>query len=927
MAALQCWRRHLCHLLAPNQCIFPDCHFDHGRQAAGFLQESNMRAGVLSLALALAFPSIPVLARDAAPAVFNFATAPGRLPKNVVPLEYSIALTPDAAARKIAGQESILLDFKEATATIQFNSLNQKLSNVLLDGKPVKSVDSSDDKQLTTVTLNAPARKGRHTLSFDYTGQIETKAVGLFAQQYKTPDGVQGEMLSTQFEATDARRMFPCWDEPAFRAVYKLTVTVPAKWAVYSNMPQTTRKVSGELATTSFAATPKMASYLVEFSAGDLAEISADHNGTHFNVVAVKGQEEGGRAALAAAQQILDDYNDYFGVKYPLPKLTSIAVPGGFSGAMENWGAITYNDQALLITPSSTLANRQGVFSIQAHEMAHQWFGDLVTMGWWDDLWLNESFASWMAARETDLRNPSWHWWEREDGTKEEAMTADAQASVHPIVQHVVNELEASSAFDPAITYSKGQAVLRMLENHMGPDRFRQGIRSYMKQHAYSNTLGGDLWRALDTGGGKGGKGDKVSAIATSWTTQPGFPLVSVAATCGADGKRTITLTQQRFLLQGLGTGKGHWQVPLQVRSGSGAAKAVLFTSDGQKIDAGNCADTLTVNANAIGYYRVAYDQATLARNTRDFTKMTDGDRIAMLDDQWALAEAGAAPLGSYLALASAMGTVQNQRSWEQITGVLATIESYERGAPGHGAFSTYARDLIKPLSRQLGWDARADDTPGVVKLRRAVLTELGAWGDAEVIAEARKRFAGFVADRGSIAAEDQATVLTIVALGATPAEFEQLHAIARSAKNETEIRRYYQALMAVRDPALAKQAVAIVMSDEIPKQAGTVRMALLARLTDEHPQLAWSSFTTNADALMSPFAPFGPLYLAQYVPELFWRALPPDELEAWIKQKVPAELAPQLARGMESARFKHAEQALMRKAADAAIAPKVAAN
>jgi len=883
-----------------------------------------MHAGVLSLAVALAFPTNAVLAQAAAPATFNFATAPGRLPKNVVPIEYRIALTPDAGARKLAGTETILLDFKEATATIQFNSLNQRLSNVLLDGKAVKLVDSSDDKQLTTVTLHAPARRGRHTLSFDYTGQIESKAAGLFAQEYLTPDGVKGQMLSTQFEATDARRMFPCWDEPAFRAVYRLTVTVPAKWAVYSNMPQQSRKVSGELATTSFAATPKMPSYLVELSAGDLAEISADHNGTHFNVVAVKGQEQGGQAALAAAQQILDDYNDYFGVKYPLPKLSSIAIPGGFSGAMENWGAITYNDQALLITPSSTLGNRQGVFSIQAHEMAHQWFGDLVTMGWWDELWLNESFASWMAARETDLRNPGWHWWEREDANKEAAMTADAQASVHPIVQHVVNELDATNAFDPAITYSKGQAVLRMLETHMGPDNFRQGIRHYMRKHAYSNTLSGDLWRALDTAGGKGGK---ISGIATSWTTQPGFPLVAVAAACGADGKRRVTLTQQRFLLQGLGTGKGSWQVPLQVRSGSGAARAVLLSGDRQQLDAGRCDETLTINANAVGYYRVAYDQATLERNTRDFTKLIDGDRIAMLDDQWALAQAGAAPLGSYLALASAMGTLQNQRSWEQISGVLATLESYQRGTPGHGALTAYARDLIKPLSRQLGWDARQDDTPGTLKLRRVVLGELGAWGDAEVRSEAQRRFAAFLADRSALKADDQDMVLSIVAREATPAEFEQLRALAKSARNETELRRYYRALMLVRDPLLAAQAVGIVMSDEIPKQAADLRLELLSLLAGDHPQLAWSSFTQNVDVLLEPFQPFGPLYLAQYIPELFWRALPPEQLEDWVKQKLPAGMAPQLARGMESARYKHAEQALMRKAADAAIAHKVAVN
>jgi aminopeptidase N len=883
-----------------------------------------MRVSLLSLTLAMAFISHPTLAQSTAPAVFSFASAPGRLPKNVVPIRYDIILTPNAAARTLAGRETILLDVTAPTATIQFNSLNQQLTNVRLDGKPVKAVESSHAKQLTTVTLTTPAPRGRHTLTFDYTGKIETKPVGLFAQQYKTPDGVDGELLSTMFEATDARRMFPCWDEPAFRAVFKLTVTTPASWAVYSNMPQATRTVDGELATTSFEPTPKMPTYLVEFTGGNLGEISADHNGTHFNVVAVKGQEEGGRVALATAQQILDDYNDYFGVKYPLPKLTSIAVPGGFSGGMENWGAITYNDQALLITPSSTLTARQKVFSIQAHEMAHQWFGDLVTMGWWDEVWLNESFASWMAARETDLRNPAWQWWEQQDESKENAMAADARASVQPILKHVVNELDAMSSFDPAIVYNKGQAVLRMLENYMGPDAFRQGIRNYMRKHAYSNTLGGDLWKALDAVSATGGKGGRISAIATSWTTQPGFPLVSVAASCGADGKRTIALTQQRFLLQGLGTGKGDWQVPLQVRSGSGPAKPVLLTGAKQQIEAGTCRDSLTVNADAIGYFRVAYDPATLALNTRKFTTLTDGDRIAMLDDQWALAQAGAAPLESYLALASAMGGVHNQRSWDQITGVLGTIESYQRGAPGHPAFREYARNLIKPLAGQLGWDVRPDDAPGIQKLRRAVLGQLGIWGDPATIAEARKRFAAFVADRKAIGPDDQFMVLSIIAAGATPAEFEQLHAIAQGAKNETELRRYYQALTLVRDPALAAKVGAIIVSDAIPEQAGTARLPLLARMVDEHPQLAWDLFTKNVDALLEPYEPFGLTFLAQEAPELFWRAAPPDQLEAWIRQKAPAAMAPQLARSMETARFRYAQQAMMRKAADAAVSAKV---
>ena len=879
-----------------------------------------MRARSMWLALALAFPVTSALAQSAPPR-FDFATAPGRLPKNVVPLEYTIALTPDSAARTVAGTESIVLDFKSASATIQFNSLNQTLSKVLLDGKPVQAVASDDKAQLTTITLAAPAAAGRHTLSFAFAGKIEKEPRGLFLQEYVTPDGAKDAMLTTQFEATDARRMFPCWDEPAFRAVFKLSVTTPARWAVYSNMPQASRSVKGALATTSFAPTPKMPSYLVEFSGGNLAHIGADSGGTKFRVVAVKGQEQGGKQALANAQQILADYNHYFGVRFPLPKLDSIAVPGGFGGAMENWGAITYNDQALLITSSSTTGNRQGVYGIQAHEMAHQWFGDLVTMGWWDDLWLNESFASWMAAKQTDQRNPDWRWWERQDGTKEEAMSADSRATSHAILQHVTNELEATSAFDPAITYSKGQSVLRMLEAYMGADSFRTGIRSYMKAHAYSNTLNGDLWQALDAAGGA----SKVSDIAVSWTAQPGFPLVSVAASCDAAGQRTIALSQQRFLLQGLGSGKGLWQVPLQVRSGAGAAKPVLLTGEKRSVAAGRCDEALSINAGVIGYFRAAYDDATLAQNTRAFGTLPEADRIALLDDQWALVGAGAQPLSNYLALASAMGTTPNQRAWEQITGALDTIEAAERGSAGHAAFARYARSVIKPLSVKLGWDARPDETPGMQKLRRSLLIDLGAWGDQDVIAEARKRFAAFVADRKAISADDQAMVLLTVANNASAADFEQLHAVARSARNETEMRRFYTALMRVRDPELAKQAAAIALSDEIPKQADMVRLTLVGTLSDEHPQLAWSVFTQNVERLIAPHQPFGTVILAQYSPEIFWRAVPLDELEAWIKGQVPADLLPNLGRGMEAARFKLAEKTMLVKSTDAYLGGKVA--
>ncbi|MGB8839596.1 MAG: M1 family metallopeptidase [Aliidongia sp.] len=867
-------------------------------------------AAVMPLALILA---VPASAQTAARAPFSFDQAYGRLPKNVVPIDYRIAIKPNMAASTLTGIETVTLEFREATATIQFNSLNETLSDVRLDGKPVKEVVSSDEQQITTVTLKSPAPVGRHRLSFSYSGKIETAPQGLFAQPYVKPGGGDGVLLSTQFEETDARRMFPCWDEPAFRATFELTATVPADWAVISNMPIGKRAVHGAVATTSFRRSPKMPSYLVEFSAGDLAEISTTKDGVNFGIWAVRGQEAGGATALANAQQILADYNDYFGTRFPLPKLDSIAVPGGFSGAMENWGAITYNDQVLLLTPSSTLANRQTVYSIQAHEMAHQWNGDLVTMGWWDDIWLNESFASWRAAKETDLRNPSWNWWEAEDAGKEDAMSADARASSHAIEQHVTDELQAANAFDPQITYAKGEAVLRMFEAYLGPDIFRDGIRRFMKAHAYSNATSADLWNALSAVSGR-----NVGAIAAGWTERPGFPLVSVAASCDSTGNRTVALSQQRFLLQGADANAAHWSIPLQIRVGAtGAPQPVLLTENAQSVAAGKCDQPLSVNADAVGYYRTKYDDATLTADTANFGALRDGDRIALLDDQWALVGAGLQKLPSYLVLASSMGTDFDERAWIQIVDALSVIEYDERGTPGHDAFTAYARTILKPVADRLGWDAKPDDTPGVQRLRQRALGALGLLGDPAVIAEARKRFTAFAADRGAIRPDDQETVLSIIAHSADASDFEKLHAIAKSAGNETELARFYAALMQVRDPALAAEAARIALSPEIPPQADHLRFQLVTDLHDENPALSWQVFTENADALLAPQAGFAPLLVAQGCPDIFWNSLPLDQLESWVSAHVPAEMADFVARGMETARFKLAKKAALTMATD----------
>lgn len=849
-------------------------------------------------------------------APFSFESAPGRLPKNVVPVSYDVVLVPDAGALKLTGTESVQLQFRQSTATVQFNSLNETLSQVLLDGKPVERVTSSDEQQLTTVTLTKPVT-GPHTLSFKYSGKIETQPQGLFAQNYTKPGGGQAVLLSTQFEATDARRMFPCWDEPAFRAYFHLTVTVPKSWATVGNMPIERRTVHGESATVSFQRSPKMSSYLVEFTAGDLREVSAARGGTQFGVWAAAGHEQDGAVALASAQDILGDYNDYFDYPYPLPKLDSIAVPGGFSGAMENWGAITYNDRILLVGASSTMQNRQTAFSIQAHEMAHQWFGDLVTMGWWDDTWLNESFASWLAAKETAARNPKWRWWEQEDESRESAMAADARATSHAIEQHVTNELEAMNSFDSDITYSKGEALLRMLEAYIGEDVFRQGIRSYIKNRAYSNAAAADLWNALGLASGK-----NIPAVAAPWIEKPGFPLVSVVAACDSSGNRSVTLSQKRFLLNGGSANAAEWQVPLRIRTGTAAPRNVLLDTREQKSAAGRCDEALSVNADAVGYYRVQYDAATLAVNTRTFRSAVDGDRIALLDDQWALVGSGQASLQNFLALASSMGADRDARAWQQIVHALAIIEYAERGSSGHQAFAAYARALIKPVADELGWDAAPPETPDVGDLRGTLLRDLSRWDDQATIAEARRRFAAFVQNPEGVSADAQATLLAIVGQNADAATFAQLHTLAKGAKDDTFMQRCYVALARVRDPELARQVVQIALSDEIPPQANTLGLQLILTLAREHPRLSWDSYIGHQDQLMKSVPSEGrPLVIAEQTPAAYWDALPLDQLEAWARANIPKGASDNLARGMETAHHMAAQKLALVKDADAYLA------
>jgi aminopeptidase N len=355
------------------------------------------------------------------------------------------------------------------------------------------TAELNEKEQLLKFTLPQELPAGTARLTIHFEGKLSETPEGLFITRYATAGGDK-RALMTQFQATDARRMFPCWDEPVFRARFSLTATVPSKWLAISNMPEvSSQELPDGLKTVKFAETPSMVSYLVAFSAGELEAIEDEVDGTKLRVITTEGKSEQARYALEVTKQVLPFYNEYFGTKYPLPKLDQVSLASTGASGMENWGAIIYNDLAFLYDPKvSTQRTKERVYEVVAHEIAHQWFGDLVTMAWWDNIWLNEGFASWMATKATDRFNPDWDVWLRAAGDKEWAMQLDARASTHPVQQRIDNEHRQAMPSTKS-PYQKGQSFIRMLEAWLGEDAFRNGIRSYMKQHAYSNTTTADL--------------------------------------------------------------------------------------------------------------------------------------------------------------------------------------------------------------------------------------------------------------------------------------------------------------------------------------------------------------------------------------------------------------------------------------------------
>lgn len=803
------------------------------------------------------------------------------LPDTARPVSYKIEIAPDVAAMNFAGTVEIAIEVKTATDTLTLNANDIEIDSVTLSGVEATPAITFDKKrQQVTFAYPQAIAPGPHTLAIAYRGKIFETSSGLFATPY-ADNGVKKVMLTTQFEPGDARRLAPMWDEPSAKAVFEMSLVVPADQETLSNTTVvSTEPVEGGKKRVRYAPTPKMSSYLLFVAAGELERITKTTDGVEMGVVTRKGDVERGRYALDISGPLLTWYNDYFGQNYPLSKMDHIAAPGaGGFGAMENWGAIFYFESALLVDPKlTTEADRQRIYGTIAHEMAHQWFGDLVTMSWWDDLWLNEGFASWMQKKAADHFHPEWNTWLQAINNQQEAMKLDGLASTHPVVQHVKTIDDAESAFD-AITYQKGQAVIRMLEGYLGEDAFRTGVRAYMAKHAFGNTVTEDLWAELQAASDA-----PVLDIARDFTMQPGIPLIVVDSAACKDGATHVTLHQARFAEDESADEKMSWRIPV-VASTLGAAEPArqVLTGMSEMIVPG--CGVLKLNAGHTGYFRTLYPAAEFAALKENFAALTEADQLGLLSDSWAMGSAGVQPVTDYLSLTASVKPEADPLVWLQLANTFSAIADLYRGEEGAGTFNSFARGRLAPKLAAIGWDATATESPSVAILRDALIETLAKLGDEAVLGEAKTRFEAALTNPDSLKGDIRRAVTRAVAMRADAATWDRLAKMAADAPTPLEQRFYLDALTYVEDAALAQKTLELAVSDAVPKQYGP---RMIQNTAQRQPDLAWDFVTTHQDEInervdeMSRF---------RFVPSIARASSDPQrakELEQFFKEKMP---------------------------------------
>ena len=783
-----------------------------------------------------------------------------RLPRTAEPHLYRLVLQPDLAQATFSGTAAIELTLHEPGREIVCNAQELAVADAeldLADGSTLAasvSLDPGDDRVTFSFDRTVPA--GPATLRCRFDGILNDKLRGFYRSTFTDESGATHTIATTQMEATDARRAFPCWDEPDRKAVFDVTLVVQEGLAAFSNSPVVDERVEGGRRRVRFAPTMKMSTYLVAFVVGPLeATDPVDVDGVPVRVVHAPGKGGLTEFSLEVAAHALRFFSSYFDIPYPADKLDLVAIPDFAFGAMENLGCVTFRETALLVDPSRAARTElERVADVVAHEIAHMWFGDLVTMRWWEGIWLNEAFATFMEVLCVDAFRPSWQRWVSFGIEREAALAVDGLHTTRPIEYPVGPPEEADGMFD-VLTYQKGGSVLRMLEQYLGADTFRDGVRAYLRTHAYGNTVTGDLWDALESA-----SGEPVRAVMNSWILQGGHPLVSLR-----DGR----LSQQPFRYTevppvGESAIGERWDVPVFVRSTSGGTPRRLLLgaepvdlSGDAAADAAADGGATVVNAGGWGVYRVAYDAEQLGRLGKGLAALTPLERSNLFADTWASVLAGHADLASFFELAAGLGDDDEPSTFAAVAGALGLCDRIV-GDEVRPLLGAATRALLSGRAGQLGWDPQPGDGERTPTLRALLLGTLGTVGqDPAVRDEAVRRFmAANPAAPGTTAvaidADIEDAVLGVVAAQVRAGDYEACLARYRDPATPQEEVRYLTALAAFPDAGLAARTFELATTEVRTQNAPYLIMSLLGNRVGG--PVAWELLKSRWDDVLEKF-------------------------------------------------------------------------
>jgi aminopeptidase N len=781
-----------------------------------------------------------------------------RLPKTVIPSHYKLLLDPDIGQQKFTGEETITVQVQQATSEIVLNSLGLEISlaeaTAGLDMPTLPAqVTYDQQKEMVRLTFAKPLSKGIVGLHLKFSGKLTNGLRGLYLSK-----SARRQYVVTQFEGTYARMMFPGFDEPVFKATFDLSVIADKGDTVISNgrilkdepMPESTRHKL------TFSTSPKMSTYLLALAIGDWQCLERTVDGTPIRVCAEPDKKQYGQFALEAAAQSIHFYNQWYGIKYPFQKLDMLAIPDYEWGGMENTASIFYRDTSLLMDEkTASVFSKRGHATVVAHEIAHQWFGDLVTAAWWDDIWLNEGFATWMERKPIAAWHPEWHLEDDEAATAQRIIGQDSLSAARAIHGDPQTSAEIKEMFD-GITYQKGGAVLGMLESYVGPEVFRNGVNAYLKAHANSNATSADFWQAMAKVSGK-----PVDKIMPTFVMQPGVPLVTVSGSC-VGGKMTLELSQQRFLLSAKDDARRGqvWSIPICTKAAASMGSA-CYLSDRQslRLATNTCSDWLMLNRDAKGYYRVFYqDLAAVTHVAAAAEKdLTVPERIAFVEDLWAMTRAGKEPVGIFLNVARDFRPERNRLVVEFIADHMDTIGRSLVPEQDQKEYRELVRQQFVPLAKEVGWSAGADDNDEQKALRASLLGILGSTGDPDAVATAQKITQAYIKDPGSVEGTIIAPALAVAAENGDAALYEQFTQAMGSARNTEDYYHFLFALTSFRQPELAQRTLALIDQGKI-RQQDYVRIfpALLA----ESParEIAWDYLKAHWDVLAEKVTTFG---------------------------------------------------------------------